>query len=133
MARPFVVVLSLTLLVAAGCGEGGGRGETTVAVPCNDAGFRGQDEELYVTKTVISNAIGSSREPAAGLPDLSAVDVCRRIKANAATASTLVLQTQPAKADKFLSLFSENSAQLLAGMGSIELTSLGHACFGNAS
>ena len=70
LARPFAVAaLGLTLL-AAGCGSGGGGGETTVAVPCDDAEFRGQDEELYVTKAVISNAIGSGRAPAAQLPDL---------------------------------------------------------------
>lgn len=68
LARPFVVLLAGLAVLGAGCGGGGG--ETTVAVPCNDAAFRAQDEELYVTKTVISNAIGSGREPAAELPDL---------------------------------------------------------------
>ena len=56
-----VVALALALL-ATGCGGGGGE-ETTVAVPCNDAAFRAQDEELYVTKTAVSNAIGGGGAP----------------------------------------------------------------------
>ena len=63
-----LVAASLTLL-AAGCGGGGGD-EQTVTVACNDAAFRAQDEELYVTKTVVSNAIGGAGDPATLLLDL---------------------------------------------------------------
>jgi hypothetical protein len=61
------VAFALAVLTA-GCGGGGG-GETTVAVACNDAAFRGQDEELYVTKTAVSNAAGGGT-PATLLLDL---------------------------------------------------------------
>ena len=70
MARSVAVtalVLALVLLATA-CGDGGG--ETTSAAPCNDAAFRGQDEELYVTKTAVSNANGGGGAPAALLLDL---------------------------------------------------------------
>ena len=33
------------------------------AVPCNDAAFRAQDEELYVTKTAVSNASAAAARP----------------------------------------------------------------------
>ncbi len=56
--------------LAAGCGGGDGGGETTVAVPCNDAAFRAQDEELYVTKAAVSNASGGGGAPATLLLDL---------------------------------------------------------------
>ena len=39
-------------------------------MPCNDAAFRAQDEELYVTKTAVSNAIGGGGAPATLLLDL---------------------------------------------------------------
>lgn len=67
LARPFVVLVVGLTLLAAGCGGGS---EKTASVPCSDSGFRRQDEELYVTKTVVSNTINSSREPAADLLDL---------------------------------------------------------------
>jgi hypothetical protein len=66
LGKPFVVLV-LALLVA-GCG--GGSGETTVAAQCNDAAFRAQDEELYVTKAAVSNAGSGGGEPAAQLLDL---------------------------------------------------------------
>jgi hypothetical protein len=61
-------VVALAFL-ATGCGGGSGGGETTVAVPCNDAAFRAQDEELYVTRTAVSNASGGGA-PATLLLDL---------------------------------------------------------------
>ena len=69
MGKTVVLVLALALL-AAGCGSGGGGSETTVAVPCNDAAFRAQDEELYVTKAAVSNASGGGGAPAILLLDL---------------------------------------------------------------
>jgi hypothetical protein len=50
--------------------ETGSDGETTVAVPCNDAAFRGQDEELYVTKSAVSNASDGGGAPSILLLDL---------------------------------------------------------------
>ena len=41
-----------------------------MAVPCNDAAFRGQDEELYVAKTAVSNASGGGGTAAILLADL---------------------------------------------------------------
>ena len=64
--RPLVVLV--LALVAAGCGGGGGEA-TTTSVPCSDAGFRAQDEELYVTKTAVANAQGGG-DPAMLLLDL---------------------------------------------------------------
>ena len=59
------------VLVAAGCGGGGGGGDTqAVTVACDDAAFRAQDEELYVTKTSVSNAIGGQGDAATLLLDL---------------------------------------------------------------
>ena len=69
MGRPGVVLALALALIATGCGGGGG-GKTTVAVPCNDAAFRAQDEELYVTKTAVSNASDSGGAPATLLLDL---------------------------------------------------------------
>lgn len=69
MARPVVVLAFALALLATGC-SGGGGGETTVAGPCNDAAFRFQDEELYVTQAAISNASGSAGDPATLLLDL---------------------------------------------------------------
>jgi hypothetical protein len=61
---PLAVVVTVLL---AGCGGG----ETTSAVPCNDAAFRAQDEELYVTHVTVSNALGGgSGDQAALLRDL---------------------------------------------------------------
>lgn len=68
MAKSFVVLV-LALLVA-GCGGGGGGSETTAAVPCDDAAFRAQVEELYVTKAAVSNASGGGGDPAILLLDL---------------------------------------------------------------
>ena len=69
MARAVVALAAALTLAVAGCG---GRGdETASAVPCSDAAFRAQDEELYVTKTIISNAVGGgSGDPATLLLDL---------------------------------------------------------------
>jgi len=67
--RVAAVAFALALLVT-GCGGGGGGGETAAAVPCNDAAFRLQDEELYVAKTAVSNASGGGGAPATLLLDL---------------------------------------------------------------
>jgi hypothetical protein len=72
--RPVAALASALALVAVGCG--GGRGdETTAAVPCNDAAFRAQDEELYVTRTATSNASGG------GAPAIVLLDLQRARKA----------------------------------------------------
>jgi len=63
-------------LVATGCGGGSG-GETTAAAPCDDAAFRAQDEELYVTKTAVSNASGGG----AGASETLLLDLRRARKA----------------------------------------------------
>ena len=68
MGKADLVLVVALVLVAAGCG--GGKDEQTVTVACNDAAFRAQDEELYVTKTAVSNAIGGAGERAALLLDL---------------------------------------------------------------
>jgi hypothetical protein len=68
LAKPVAVVALVLAVVAAGCGGGSG-GETTAA--CDDAAFRAQDEELYVTKTAVSNASeGGAPASAALLLDL---------------------------------------------------------------
>jgi hypothetical protein len=69
LGKPFVALAFALTLLASGCGGGSG-GETTVAVPCNDAAFRAQDEELYVTKTAVSNASDGSGAPETLLLDL---------------------------------------------------------------
>jgi hypothetical protein len=68
-ARASLVLLASLLLVAAGCGGGGGDAQT-VSVACDDAAFRAQDEELYVTKAAVSNTIGAAGDSAALLHDL---------------------------------------------------------------
>ena len=69
--RPVVGVIALALVLAlTGCGGGGSGEEAATTVPCNDVPFRAQDEELYVTKAAISNAIGAAGAPAALLLDL---------------------------------------------------------------
>ncbi len=66
MGRPLAALVSASLLLLAGCG-----GDENVApVPCDDAAFRGQDEELYVTQAVIANALGGAGDPATLLLDL---------------------------------------------------------------
>lgn len=54
-------------LLLSGCG-GGDEGARTV--PCDDAAFRAQDEELYVTKATIANALGGGGDPSQTLLDL---------------------------------------------------------------
>ena len=56
----------------AGCaGSGRGSGDDSgSSAPCDDTAFRAQDEELYVTKAVASNAIGGGGDPATVLLDL---------------------------------------------------------------
>jgi len=56
------------VLLLAGCGRGGDESVSTVS--CDDAGFRAQDEELYVTRATVSNAIGGGGDPATLLLDL---------------------------------------------------------------
>jgi len=69
LARAGAALAAILTLVAAGCGGGGD--DPASAVPCSDAAFRAQDEELYVTKTIISNAVGGgSGDPATLLLDL---------------------------------------------------------------
>ena len=67
MARAFLVVAAALLL--AGCG-GGGKGDAGPTVPCNDASFRAQDEELYVTHAVVKNTIAGAGDPTQVLLDL---------------------------------------------------------------
>ena len=57
------------MLLLAGCGGSGGE-DPGATVPCDDAAFRAQDEELYVTQATISNAIGGGGDPATLLLDL---------------------------------------------------------------
>jgi hypothetical protein len=64
-----VLATALALLLVAGCG-GGGADEQAITVPCNDTGFRNQDEELYVTQTAVSNARGGQGDPKLLLLDL---------------------------------------------------------------
>lgn len=66
-SRAAVVVLLAAVL--AGCG-GGSDTKTAATVPCDDAAFRGQDEELYVVQATIGNAIGGGGDPATLLLDL---------------------------------------------------------------
>ena len=54
------------MLLLAGCGGGD---ESLSPVSCDDADFRAQDEELYVTHATVSNAIGGG-DPATLLLDL---------------------------------------------------------------
>jgi hypothetical protein len=61
-------LVAATLLLAGCGGEGTNNGGSTV--PCDDVGFRAQDEELYVTHAVITNTIGGSGDPATVLLDL---------------------------------------------------------------
>jgi hypothetical protein len=56
LARAGVILAAVLTLVLAGCGGEGD--DPASSVPCSDAAFRAQDEELYVTRTTISNAIG---------------------------------------------------------------------------
>ena len=76
MARLAPLILVAAALLLGGCG---GRPDeaastaattTTTSAECDDAAFRAQDEELYVTKTTVSNAAAGSAEPAALLSDL---------------------------------------------------------------
>ena len=69
LGKTLVLACALAVL-AGGCGGGDGGGETIVAVPCNDAAFRAQDEELYVTEAAVSNASGGGGAPATLLLDL---------------------------------------------------------------
>ncbi|WP_411277483.1 hypothetical protein [Gaiella sp.] len=63
-----VMALAATALVT-GC-EGGKDTESVSEVPCDDAAFRGQDEELYVAQATIANATGGGGDPATLLLDL---------------------------------------------------------------
>jgi len=69
LGRAITVLGAVLALLLAGCGGGGG--ETVSTVPCNDAAFRAEDEELYVTHTTVSNAVGGgSGDQATLLVDL---------------------------------------------------------------
>ena len=69
MRKGFLVLVLVLVLVLAGCG--GGKGvDSGSTVPCDDAAFRGQDEELYVTQAAVSNAIGGGGDPVLLLLDL---------------------------------------------------------------
>ena len=63
------LVVLVPVLLLAGCGGSGGE-DPGATVPCDDAAFRAQDEELYVTQATISNAIGGGGDPATVLLDL---------------------------------------------------------------
>jgi len=54
----------------AGCGGGGQEDAAPPPATCDDTAFRAQDEELYVTKTAVSNAIAAGGDPSALLLDL---------------------------------------------------------------
>ena len=69
LARAAVALAALALLLVASCGGGGGD-EGAFTVPCNDAAFRNQDEELYVTQTAVANAIGGQGDSKLLLLDL---------------------------------------------------------------
>jgi hypothetical protein len=70
------LLLVAAALLLAGCG--GGSDEVaatttttaTTSADCDDAAFRAQDEELYVTKTAVSNALAGGADPASLLSDL---------------------------------------------------------------
>ena len=69
LARTACALVAVLTLVLAGCGGGGD--DSASAVPCSDAAFRAQDEELYVTRATISNAVrGGSGDHATLLLDL---------------------------------------------------------------
>ena len=52
------MIVALGLLLT-GCG-GAGSNSAGSTVPCDDAAFRAQDEELYVTHAVIENTTAGS-------------------------------------------------------------------------
>jgi len=56
LARAGVILAAVLTLALAGCGGEGD--DPASAVPCSDVAFRAQDEELYVTRATISNAVG---------------------------------------------------------------------------
>lgn len=61
------------MALLAGCGGADGSdsdSDSASAVPCDDAAFRAQDEELYVVQATITNAIGGDGDPATLLLDL---------------------------------------------------------------
>jgi hypothetical protein len=79
VARLAPLLLVAAALLLGGCGGASDEaarttaaGATTAATSaeCDDAAFRGQDEELYVTKTAVSNALAGGADPAALLADL---------------------------------------------------------------
>ena len=67
-ARRILLAVLATALLAAGCGRGADEAATTT--PCDDAAFRAQDEELYVSQATVGNAIAGGAEPATLLLDL---------------------------------------------------------------
>lgn len=70
MGRSLAALLAASALLA-GCGGGGNEQAATVpAAACGDAAFRAQDEELYVTKTAVANALAAGGDPATLLLDL---------------------------------------------------------------
>lgn len=75
MARLASLSLVAAALLLAGCGGGSDEGAATAttattSAECDDAAFRAQDEELYVTKTAVSNALAGGADPASLLSDL---------------------------------------------------------------
>jgi hypothetical protein len=56
-----VLLVALALALSGGCADGGDDGAP--ATTCDDATFRAQDEELYVTKAAVSNAISGGGSP----------------------------------------------------------------------
>ena len=64
-----LLVLVSALLLLAGCGEAGDD-ERASTIPCDDAAFRLQDEELYVSLATIANALGGGGDAAQLVLDL---------------------------------------------------------------
>ena len=69
LARRVAGVAGVVVMLLAGCGGGDGKDAVPTAA-CNDAAFRGQDEELYVARATVSNAVGGSGDAATLLLDL---------------------------------------------------------------
>jgi hypothetical protein len=66
LGRPGAVLAAALLVLLAGCGGG----DSAVTAACDDAAFRAQDEELYVTETAASNALAGAGEAETLLRDV---------------------------------------------------------------
>jgi hypothetical protein len=65
-----LAVLLAAVLGLAGCGGTTADRASSTTVPCDDTAFRAQDEELYVTKTAVANALAGGGDPSLLLRDL---------------------------------------------------------------